>query len=208
MDNKKLNNMVVSYQQTNSDELFSKIYRELGGWWSNKKTIAQSILSNEHEVEALYADTLMKAINRYNGKDDFFNFYKKAVVLERANLYRKNKRRSQQEVYEKVANSYDGEDFEDNLFANFESSDNTENSVLEVKKEDDQRQLIDFLLNGADVKTTAIVKTFLNHPKPTPTAIGKALGLHHSTVIRALEKLAGKFDSKQYGDYRDYLVAY
>jgi len=67
--------------------------------------------------------------------------------------------------------------------------------------------LIDSLLNGADAKTTAIVEAFLASEKSSPTAIGEELGLHHSTVIRTLKRLAGKFDSKKYGDYTDFLVA-
>jgi DNA-binding IclR family transcriptional regulator len=67
--------------------------------------------------------------------------------------------------------------------------------------------LIDSLLNGADTTTTAIVEAFLAHPKPTATAIAKELGYHHSKVTRALNRLAGKFSTKQFGDYSDYLIA-
>ena len=84
--------------------------------------------------------------------------------------------------------------------------DSTAATVLETKRAD-QRQLIDFLLSGADATTTAIVEAFLNEKKPTPTAIGKKLGLHHSTVLRKLTSLASKYDSKKFGDYRDFLVA-
>jgi len=47
----------------------------------------------------------------------------------------------------------------------------------------------------------------LTREKPLPPAIGGELGLHHSTVIRTFKGLAGKFDSKKYGDYTDFLVA-
>jgi DNA-binding MarR family transcriptional regulator len=67
--------------------------------------------------------------------------------------------------------------------------------------------LIDSLLKNADETTTAIVATFLAHPKPTATAIAKELGLDHKQVTRALNRLAGKFSTKQYGDYHEYLVA-
>ncbi|MGQ0416339.1 sigma-70 family RNA polymerase sigma factor, partial [Bacillus sp. HC-TM] len=80
------------------------------------------------------------------------------------------------------------------------------------KKEADQRELIDFLADPEQVNdetTTAIVESFLSseNKTPTPTAIGKMLGLHHSTVIRKIERLAKRFDERQFGNYRDYLLA-
>ncbi|OCI06325.1 hypothetical protein BBP22_21610 [Bacillus paralicheniformis] len=63
------------------------------------------------------------------------------------------------------------------------------------------------MVEKSDETTKVIVETFLACERPTPTAIGKKLGVHHMTVIRKLEKLAGYFDTQQFGDYRDYLFA-
>jgi hypothetical protein len=204
MNNVKLNSLVLTYQQTKSNAVFTEIYAEVSGWWSNSKTIAQSIRSNEHDTVALYEDTLLNAIDKYNGTGDFMNYYKRGVVQNRAYLYRKTKRQHEHEVFEQQLNVAEDDGNPNQLEALYGTTEQTPFT----KKEADQRQLIDSLLNGADAKTTAIVEAFLNHPKPTPTAIGEALGIHHSTIIRTLKRLAGKFDDKQHGDYRDYLFAH
>ncbi|MBW3113536.1 hypothetical protein KYJ26_16905 [Bacillus sp. MCCB 382] len=204
MNNEKLNSLVLAYQQTKSDAVFTEIYAEVSGWWSNSKTIAQSVRSNEAEIIALYEDTLINALEKYDGSADFMNYYKRGVVQNRAYLYRKTKRQHEHEIFEQQLAPPSEEDGNPNQL---EAIYGTTEQTPFTKKEADQLALIDFLLNGADAKTTAIVEAFLNHPKPTPTAIGEALGIHHSTVIRTLKRLAGKFDAKHHGDYRDYLVA-
>jgi len=200
-----LENNVKTYQQTKSDEVFRDIYNEVRGWWSNKQTIAKSIGASEHEVQALYEDVLMKSIERYDGKSDFMRFYKKAVTLERANLYRSKRRRRQQEVYQSASD--EAATLEETLADDFDLETETIASII-AKKKADQRQLIDFLLNGADDFTAATVKAFLQHPKPSATAIAKELGVHHSKVIRALTRLAAKYDSTIFGEHRDYLFAH
>jgi DNA-directed RNA polymerase specialized sigma24 family protein len=204
MNNVKLNSLVLTYQQTKSNAVFTEIYAEVSGWWSNSKTIAQSLRSSEADVVALYEDTLLKSIAKYDGSGDFMNYYKRSIVNNRANLYRKTKRQHEHEVFEQQLNVAEDDGNPNQLEALYGTTEQTPFT----KKEADQRQLIDSLLNGADAKTTAIVEAFLNHPKPTPTAIGEALGIHHSSVIRILKRLAGKFDDKQHGDYRDYLFAH
>jgi DNA-binding phage protein len=205
MNNEKLNRLVARYQATKSDATFTEIYTTVSAWWSNKKTIARSIRSNEHDVEALYTDTLMKAVERYDGSADFMNFYKRAVALERSNLYRKCHTKHKHEIFsQQIAGLDDGDDGNPNQLEALYGT--TEQHPFKTK-EADQRQLIDFLLEGADATTTAIVEAFLAHSKPNVTAIAKELGMHRQQIIRTLKRLAGKFDSKQHGDYRDYLVA-
>ena len=205
MNNDKLNSLVISYQATKSDATFTEIFTAVSGWWTNKRTIAQSLRSNEHDVEALYTDTLVKAVERYDGTGDFMNYYKKAVTLERANLYRKCRTKHKHEIFSQQITGLDeGDDGNPNQLEALYGT--TEQHPFKTK-EADQRQLIDFLLEGADATTTAIVEAFLAHSKPNVTAIAKELGMHHQQIIRTLKRLAGKFDSKQHGDYRDYLVA-
>lgn len=74
------------------------------------------------------------------------------------------------------------------------------------KKEADQRQLIDFLVNDpvkVDTVTTLIVTEFSKYP--SITALAKALGLHHEVVKRKLLALSRKYDANRFGDIRDYL---
>lgn len=204
MDNKKLNSLVVSYQNDHTDEKFEEIYEIVSKTWKGFASIARSLRSDIHEVTALYEDVLLRCIEKYNGATDFINFYRYSLTRARTDLYLKKKRQYEVEIFECELTS-DDNTFEFVINSN-NTQDNTAATVLETK-EADQRHLISFLVSGADATTTAIVEAFLNEKKPTPTAIGKKLGLHHSTVLRKLTRLASKYDSKKFGDYRDFLVA-
>ncbi|MGM0815346.1 MAG: sigma-70 family RNA polymerase sigma factor [Bacillota bacterium] len=197
----KLNSYVTEYKLTGCEYSFSKIYEILIERCSLKfNEIARSLRATAHEVRALYEDVLMKCIRDFNGSVDFENYYKFSIRNKRANMYRDRKTRLNYEV----VNSFSKDD---ESAATLEPVDEeTPETIYFTKKRADQRQLIDSLLEKADETTRQIVETFLGCDRPNPTAIGKRLGLHHSTVIRKLEKLAGSFDTKQHGNYRDYLV--
>ena len=203
MNNEQLNKLVLDYRNDRSDETFRQLYEMVSGNWKGLETIGKSVKASGAEILAAYQDTLLSCIEKYDGRADFINLLNRSIRFKRSDIYRRKKRLAEFEVYFSPVENEDGSEA-----ANFEFVDDfdLEEQVI-AKKKADQRQLIDFLLNGADAKTTAIVEAFLASEKPTPTAIGEALGLHHSTVIRSLKRLAGKFDSKKYGDYNDFLVA-
>lgn len=201
MNNLKLHNAVLEFQRSRSDESYAIIHEATIEKVNRKlEKIASSVRSNYHDTRALYEDILMRCIERFDGKSDFTHFFNAAISLERRGFNRKNVKRYDREVF--------SVDDDDEKAATFQIADefNLEDYIT-AKKRADQRQLIDSLLNGADSTTTAIVEKFLAHPKPTATAIAKELGVHHSKVTRALNRLAGKFSTKQFGDYHDYLVA-
>lgn len=196
-----IENLIMDFKANGSDECFRKIYeivtQEIFGATDGDpylRKVARSMQADFHSVKAVFDDTLLNVLRRYESGNDFLRYFKSSWRRRRASLYEDTKRLRENEGYE-----------EDDMTFALIPDDNT--VVPFAKKKADQLALIDFLLSDADETTTAIVETFLQHPKPTPTAIGKVLGLHHSVVIRKLERLAGKFDSKQYGEYRDYLVA-
>jgi len=200
---KELNKLVLSFKETKCDETFAKIYEVISESWTNLAAVASSLNSDLSETTALYEDTLMKCIGRYNGETDFTNFFRACVSRARTDLYRKRKWQLSYEEYE-TRSLYD----DDSIAATIESIADDFDLETETTKMIDQRQLIDHLMSGADELTTAIVKALMNEPDLGPTAIGRKLGInHHSTVTRKLERLAAKFDSKQFGDIRDYLVA-
>ena len=205
MNNSELNSLVVSYQTDRNDDTFTKIYEIIANTWTNLEKVAKSVRADIYEITALYEDVLLKCIDKYDGKTDFIRFYRHCLTRARADLYKYKKLRYESEIKECEINANDEMDFE-RLINSANDVDSTAATVLETKRAD-QRQLIDFLLSGADATTTAIVEAFLSEKKPTPTAIGKKLGLHHSTVLRKLTRLASKYDSKKFGDYRDFLVA-
>lgn len=200
----KLNSLVMEYKHTRCNLVFEEIYRlTISKFKATFKEIARSLRSNVPEVSALYEDVLMRCIETYSGEHDFENYFMFSVKNKRANLYRDRKTRREREVMECELEKHDGEGAATLEIISME----TPEKLQFKKKRADQRQLISSLLEKSDGSTKAIVETFLVSERPTPTAIGKALGIHHMTVIRKLEKLAGNFDSKQFGDYRDYLFA-
>jgi hypothetical protein len=203
LDSQKLNNLVTEYQATRKDETFTEIYATVSKNWRSLHTVARSVNSNEAEILATYEDVLMECIDVYDGRGDFVNLLNRYIWRRRHDIYKVNKARNK---YHRIIPERENEDGSTAATYELEDEFNLEEYIT-AKKKADQRQLIDSLLNGADETTTAIVEAFLAHPKPTATAIAKELGYHHSKVTRALNRLAGKFSTKQHGDYRDYLIA-
>jgi DNA-directed RNA polymerase specialized sigma24 family protein len=203
MNNQQLNNLVLDYRNNSNEETFEQIYANVSQTWKGLDTVGKSVKASGSEILAAYQDTLMNCIEIYDGRADFTHLLNRSIRFKRSDIYRKKKRLSEFEVFATPIENDEGSEA-----ANFEIADefNLEDFIT-AKKKADQRQLIDSLLNGADETTTAIVEAFLAHPKPTATAIAKELGVHHSKVTRALNRLAGKFSTKQFGDYHDYLVA-
>jgi DNA-directed RNA polymerase specialized sigma24 family protein len=203
MNSQQLNKLVIKYQRDRSDETFAQIYAMVSTNWRNLRAVGKSVLADESEITAVYEDTLLRCVESWKPVGDFEHFLNQSIKRRRSDTYRKKKRLSEFEVFAAPVENEDGSEA-----ANFEIADefNLEEHIT-AKKKADQRQLISSLLNGADETTTAIVEAFLAHPKPTATAIAKELGYHHSKVTRALNRLAGKFSTKQFGNHRDYLVA-
>jgi hypothetical protein len=201
----ELENLIKEYQRSKSDDLFAAIYRSIEesvrfNQPQYESMVARSIKATLHETRELFDDCVMYTINNFDNERSFLAYFKWKFRNMRANFIRDKKVIDSAEVYETNTDVTAMSPIE--MVDEF----NLEEHVIKTK-EADQLALIDSLLKDADELTIGVVKTFLKHPKPTPTAIGKSLGLHHSTVIRKLEKLASKFDSKQYGSHRDYLVA-
>jgi hypothetical protein len=207
MNNQQLNNLVIRYQADRTDETFAPLYEAISSNWRSLSTVAKSILSNEADVIAAYQDTLLTCLDIYDGRGDFINLLNRCIWRKRNDIYKVAKGRKKHEAVIAPIENEDGSEA-----ATYELADdfNLEEYVISqvtAKKKADQQQLIDFLLSDADATTTAIVEAFLQQPASSATAIANGLGLHHSVVLRKIKRLGGKFDSRQYGFHRDYLVA-
>ncbi|AXN39816.1 sigma-70 family RNA polymerase sigma factor [Peribacillus butanolivorans] len=199
-----INRQAAEYISEKDEAVLSALYRDLQteyrrkiDYWSKTTTMA-----NQHDMQALFDEMFMSALKDIEAKDgDFVKLFHLKLTRRYNTLLRDLTTRRKFEVYEKA-------DDDEAATSRFEIADefNLEDTVI-AKKKADQRMLIDSLMTGADATTTAIVEAFLNHPKPTATAIAKEMGVHHSKVTRALNRLAGKFSTKQHGDFRDYLIA-
>jgi hypothetical protein len=199
-----INNAVTQYLGTKCEAQLTQVYRDLLSEYQPKLNYwaSSTYMANEHDMTAIFDDTLIKSLDTVetNG-GDFVKLFHHSLHNRYKSLLRKLRTRRTYELYE-----IDREGEEE--AATFEIADefNLEAHVI-ATKEADQRQLIDFLVCGENERTTAIVQAFLNHPKPNATAIAKEIGLDHKQVSRALNRLAGKFSTKKYGDYTDFLVA-
>ena len=89
------------------------------------------------------------------------------------------------------------------------SSYNLEEEVISAsnrKTTQDKRQLIEYLTQGEDMITTAIVKMYLDDPKIKPAEIGAKLGISRTTVSRRLRRMSDKYDESKFGDLDSYLA--
>jgi len=204
MKTQQLNNLVLKYQADGCEDTFAEIYAELiGGIRNALPTIGKSIGADIHEVTSIYEDVLIRCIGKYDGTTDFKLFYLTSVKNGRATFYRGRKRRMNREEL-----TVDKIETGDSEAATFELADdfNLEETVVTTKKAD-QWHLIDSLVRNENSTTKAIVEAFLAHPNPTATAIAKEMGVHHSKVLRTLKRLAANFNTEQFGNHTDYLVA-
>lgn len=201
-----INHAVTQYIGTKCDAELTQVYRDLLSEYQPKLSYWESstYMANDHDMMAIFDDTLIKSLDTVekNG-GDFVKLFIYSLQNRYKSLLRKLRTQRTFEQYEldseeEAATSDIADDF------------NLEDEVTERlsrKKKNDQRMLIEFLVSGENERTTAIVQTYLIHPKPTATAIAKELGLDHKQVSRALNRLAGKFSTKKFGDYHEYLVA-
>jgi len=201
---------VLNYQRTKGEDIFNDIYHFLKDTLidgKNKsayfKSVAHNTKTSQHDVIAVFDDTVLESLNKYKEGNNYLNYFKWLLKRRIANLYKKEKSLREKVIYDEDLNSSE-EDEELNSLENISVSKSDETELCIIAKE--QRQLVDHLIRGENERTTAIVQTFLS-TNMTPTAIGKHLGLHHVVVKRALTRLAAKHDPKQFGSHRDYLVA-
>jgi hypothetical protein len=206
MNKEQLNTLVVEYQQSRNEDAFNEIYEVLNERWrKTRKAVARSLRADEHTVQATYEDALLKAIEKYTPeKGEFEHMLNTYIKNSRSTVYNRSKKRYDHELYD--SNQTDDESVTETAISMLPADVNVEEEII-AKEKADHSEVIDSLANGENETVTAIIETFLNHSKPTPTAIGAELGIHHSSVIRTLKRLAGKFDTNKYGEYRDYLLA-
>lgn len=203
----KIEKLIIEYQQNTSDHLFVEIYEKLrkqylkGARYS--ESIRLSIGGTDHDVLEIFDNCVMYTVSNYKIGQPFEAFFKWKFRNMRANFIRNKTTR---ESFEELTLNSMKKNIDEEYLEMLTDSTTTEDIVLKTK-EAEQLQLLDFLVRGENVRTTAIVQAYLNHPKPNATAIAKEIGLDHKQVSRALTRLAAKYCTKQFGSHRDYLVA-
>ncbi|MEH6941635.1 sigma-70 family RNA polymerase sigma factor [Bacillus sp. JJ722] len=204
VEKENINKLVDLFLEDKSEWNFEKMYKATLQQFKSRlmRWGTTTSMAGLHDIFELFDEMLLNTLDDVE-KDggDFVKLLQVKLTNRYKSLLRKISRRKQLEVYEAKTDDEAGT-------SQFEiASDFNLEATIIAKKKADQLALIDSLLNGADSTTKRIVEAFLSHPKPTATAIAKELGYHHSKVTRALNRLGAKFNTKQYGDYHDYLVA-
>jgi hypothetical protein len=204
--NQLVNEYNLEKDQTILEECYTQLVKEYRRWidFRSKNTF----MANNHDITAIFDDVFLGVLSDIEEKGgDFVKLFQLRLGSRYNSFLRKlvKKRDKEKLIISAVKN---GEE----EAATFEIADelNLAEEVTERlsgKKKNDQRMLIEFLVSGENERTTAIVQTYLSTELKSPTAIGKQLGLDHKQVTRALNRLAGKFSTKQFGDYNDYLIA-
>lgn len=206
MINQKLNDKVCRYQTTGDEHLFNEIYREVAErWFSKPEGDAKFAATDVSEVCAMYDDTFMKVVGTYRReKGNFTHMLRASIYNAKCDLREKCLRRRQMEIYE--GDDQAGDDSAATL--EYIAGDySAEDYALEsIHRERDQRQLISSLVAQADDFTQKIVQLLPSYDFSV-TALGKALGVHHSKVSRAISRLSRHYDYSRFGDISDYMTA-
>ena len=199
-----INYAVTTYLGTKADEDLTKVYRDLLSEYQPKLSYwaSSTYMADDHDMAEIFDETFLKALDAVESNGgDFVKLFNHSLHNRYKSLLRKLKIRRAREQYE-----IDREGEEE--AATFEIADEYRfEETIGAKQKAEQLALIDFLVRGEDARTTAIVNAFLSTELKTPTAIGKHLGLDHKQVSRSIKRLAGKFDSRKFGSYTDFLVA-
>lgn len=207
-----INNLASYYLKTNDDVVFSRLYKSIASEIGLvlQKWEATTYLAERHDITDLYHDALLNSLDklRTDGSGDFVKIFIRAIHNNYKSLLRKLKTRRKYEALESFI--YDEED--ERAAPEPDSGIDIVTDIIkkrETKTDEDKRQLIFALTSNTDSLTTAIVNEILNGTdgeRPTPTAIGRKLGIHHEKVKRTLRKLSKRYDERQFGSIDTYLA--
>ena len=198
----KLNSAALKYFESRSDFNFETLYKEASEEFreENRAIIIRSGLGDHNDADEIFDKVILRLVNR-EGVRLFGNVMSTSLRNARYNFMRDE--RTRRSRYRLIL------DDSDTAISDEISEVGAEEEFFfrQRKKESDQRQLIDFLVNDpskVDHDTTLIVSQFPQHS--SITALAKALGLHHEYVKRKLRRLSRGYDANRFGDYSEYLA--
>lgn len=209
MTKEKLNSLALQYRDTRSNSIFEEIYNEVSPVWERSVQSDAAVAGvDERDMWALYEDVLLKVIEAFDPKkSDLEHFLNSSLANAKRDLRKEKGRLYRRELFGIMKGH--GADEESAATLDFESSTDIpeEDAVFSVQRKRDQRQLISFLVAQAGDDFTEKVISLLPSYDFSVTALGKALGVHHSKVARAIKRLSRYYDEQKFGDVRDYLTA-
>lgn len=211
MNNKQLNNLVISYQNLSDEPSFSLVYEEVRRRW--KKDNVLTSLSRRYgldysEVESLANEVMYDIVRNYDRSGDFYNFLSSRLSSRCIDMRRRLSYRQEREV--SLQSSITEEDSLDNEVDNpiidFLVAANAEDEAIEnLQRKSDQRQLIAHLLAKAPEKNRQALNALVesNH---VYLQAAKLIGVKPDTVKDRVRKIATYFDANRNGHYYDYFT--
>jgi len=189
------------------EEKFNSFYPTLVA--ISKRYSAGTGIPVEEFISSL-SEEFFKKFNNFNpDKKDNFTAYMRVILTQRATRVAN---RQERKFYDSIMYIEDGKKDKDGKTQelDFPSEWDLEEHVisLQTKKTDaDKRELINALIEKSDSVTKLIVNEYLkSSDAPSPTGIGRKLGIHHQTVIRKLKYLSRNFSEREFGEIDDFLV--
>lgn len=190
-----LESLAVNYVNSGNEVIFNDLYNEFIAKYENQmKKYSFQLGGDEHEARAVFEDTFLDVLDKYDPKKGKFeNCLNVALRNRKIDRLRQYTRYKAQETF--ILDGY--KDQEDDDFGLLDkvgiSKKEIEEIFLEGKKEDDQLQLIVSVMGMANnSKTAQAINLMLNGYSLNQAAI--AVGMCHKTLKRNFERIQNRFD--------------
>lgn len=205
MKNRKLNSLVVSYQENPTDEGFRKVYDAVVERWTSERAIDN--MSRRYQIDyndilGMALEKLWKAVDEFvYGKSDFYSFLSVAISRGCIDVHRSLKRHK---GCISLEYGTDSETSEEISLLDVLPCANAEDEIIEsIQKESDQRQLIANLIRKAPEKCRQALEAYVSS-NFSYTEAAKLLNTSYPTVKRRVEKIAEYFNDEKFGNIHDY----
>lgn len=197
------NSLAERFRITNCQTAYVALYRASESLRDANRRGMKRMGYDANDADTVFNDTFDRVIRR-EVTDSFERLLSRSLKNARIDFDRREKRRRKREVSWNTPTSAmpDAPTLEMTMV----SDDDTEAEAVAKKKEAEQRQLLDFLLESTtDSLTKKIVRMLPEYD--SANALAKALGVHHSVVSRKMKSLARFYDANRFGDISDYLAS-
>lgn len=206
MTDERLNELVITYQQTNSDFTFSEIYETTISKLSQlHRTLSSRYGLDESEVESEINLKILETVKSYErDKGNYITYLRRTLRFMKADFIRKKPNNNAVSAINSLEHSTALDDFGNEVNVIETIADDEADSEAGVLV-NEQWQLVDYLLSKSDEESRQAILAFKETKSYNKAA--KLLGICNKTVERRIRKIADRFDGNQFGSYFDYLTA-
>lgn len=212
MSSVQLNSLAAVYRTERTDDAFRKLYELASSMFEqfHRDSLFSKGCRDSHSAKESF-DSAVFELSRREDVENFANALSAALRRKRLMICRSLARRRNRfpGSLDETEADESGEYAPKYRTPDEPSAEDVAIHDLCRKKEDDQRQLIDFLKHSGnpDATTIALVEAFLlAPPSASDTSIAESIGIHHQKAKRSLRKLSRQYDVNRFGDYSDYLA--